>query len=60
MENLSPSRIQPLSPGEGKASDDQRPRKPPAPQPTRAASSAALPPVDDFYEGAAHQLDERA
>jgi len=60
MENLSPSRIQPLAPGQEKASDDPRPRKP-HPKPTPAAPAAALPAVGlDADETLEHQLDERA
>jgi len=60
MENLSPSRIQPLAHGEEKPSDDPRPRKP-HPKPTPAAPAAALPAVDiDAEETLEHKLDERA
>jgi hypothetical protein len=60
MENLSPSRIQPLAPGEEKASDDPRPRKP-HPKAPPATPATTLPAVDiDADETLEHQLDERA
>ena len=57
MENLSPSRIQPLSPGEQKGQDPARPKK-------LAKSPAnpkviAPPPVEGESEDR-HQLDELA
>jgi hypothetical protein len=60
MENLSPSRIQPLSPGEEKTSDDPRPRKP-APKPVPATPASQLPAIEDDSDGnSQHKLDERA
>ena len=60
MENLSPSRIQPLSSGEEKNTDDARPQK-------KAKSQAVLrspppPPRVDLEadKDEEHQLDERA
>ena len=57
MENLSPSRIQPLSPGEEKGQDPSRPKKM-----VKALPSAKVvppPPVEAESEER-HQLDELA
>lgn len=60
MENLSPSRIQPLSPSDEKASDDPRPRKP-APKPVPPAHTSSLPAIEgESDELSPHKLDERA
>jgi hypothetical protein len=58
MENLSPSRIQSLSPGEEKNRDPERLKKPEKSQAARA-NAAALPLVEVENE-AKHELDERA
>jgi hypothetical protein len=58
MENLSPSRIQPLSPGEEKNRDLERPKKPEKSQAARAnAPATPLVEADNEEE---HSLDERA
>jgi hypothetical protein len=60
MENLSPSRIQPISPGGEKESDDPRPQKKGNSQ---AVPRNAPPPprVDlEVEKEEQHQLDERA
>jgi len=60
MENLSPSRIQPLSPGEEKNTDDRRPLKKARSQPV--LRGAPPPPRVDLEvdKEEEHQLDERA
>jgi hypothetical protein len=58
MENLSPSRIQPLSPGEQKNQDDAAPKKSAKPQ-----AASAKPPSPPLLEGEneeKHKLDEQA
>jgi len=58
MENLSPSRIQPLSPGEEKNRETERPRKPEKPLATRA--NAPVTPLVEAENDEKHELDERA
>jgi len=62
MANLSPSRIEPLSPGDQRDADDIRSRKNTKPQ---AAVKKSSPPSAgsigmDADETEKHQLDERA
>ena len=57
MENLSPSRIQPLSPGEQKSQDPANPKKPV--KAAVPAKTVAPPPVEGESDEK-HQLDERA
>lgn len=57
MENLSPSRIQPLSPGDQKGQDPTRPKKlAKSPAPSKVVPP---PPVEGESEDR-HQLDELA
>jgi len=57
MENLSPSRIQPLSPGDQKGQDPARPKKlAKSPAPSKVVPP---PPVEGESEDR-HQLDELA
>jgi hypothetical protein len=58
MENLSPSRIQPLSPGDEKNRDLERPRKPEKSPAPRAKAPAT--PVVEAENEEKHSLDERA
>jgi hypothetical protein len=58
MENLSPSRIQPLSPGEEKNRDPEPPKKSEKMQTERA--SIPPPPLVEGENEEKHQLDERA
>jgi hypothetical protein len=58
MENLSPSRIQPLSPGEEKDRELERPRKPE--KPLAARPNAAATPVLEAENAEKHKLDELA
>jgi hypothetical protein len=58
MENLSPSRILPLSPGEEKDRDPERPKKPEKSQAARA--SVPPPPLVEAENEEKHELDERA
>jgi len=58
MENLSPSRIQPLSPGEEKNRDPERPKRPEKSQAARA--NVPDPPLVEVESEEKHELDERA
>jgi len=58
MENLSPSRIQPLSPGEEKNRETERQRKPEKPLAARANAPAT--PLVEAENEEKHSLDERA
>ena len=58
MENLSPSRIQPLSPGEEKNREPDRPRKPE--KPLAALAKAAAAPLVEAENEEKHKLDEQA
>jgi hypothetical protein len=58
MENLSPSRIQPLSPGEEKNRDPERPKKPEKMPAVRA--NVSPPPLVEAENEEKHELDERA
>ncbi len=58
MENLSPSRIQPFSPGEEKNRDQERPKKPEKSQVAGANVPAPLLVEPESEEK--HELDERA
>ena len=60
MANLSPSRIEPLSPGDQKTADDA-PRSRKNAKPQAALKKSAAPSVEiDTDETDKHQLDERA
>jgi len=62
MENFSPSRIQPLAPGEEKTPDDPRPRKQQHSKTAPAVTPATeIPELDaEPNDLPKHKLDERA
>jgi len=62
MENLSPSRIQPLLPDEQKSPDDPRPKKQQPKVVVVASRAIPLPALDDGDSNdlPPHKLDERA
>jgi hypothetical protein len=59
MENLSPSRIQPLLTGDDNGAGQPAPEKPVKPL-AKAKAAAALPPVDAAPDEKDHLLDELA